>query len=89
MPAYPWLFEQMIDKDQTAGKINALRKIGVPYEDGFEAIANEHLSIQARRIVENLELEGIEVSPDAEIIAIIAYLQRLGTDINASKTASK
>jgi cytochrome c oxidase cbb3-type subunit I/II len=88
MPAYPWLFEQTIDMGLTAGKISALRKIGVPYEDGYEAIANEHLKIQARRIVENLELEGIEVAPDAEIIAVIAYLQRLGTDIKAEKTAA-
>jgi cytochrome c oxidase cbb3-type subunit I/II len=32
-------------------------------------------------------MEGIEVAPDAEIIALIAYLQRLGKDIKASKTA--
>jgi len=87
MPAYPWLFEQLIDKDLTVGKIRALRKIGVPYEEGYEAIANEHLNIQARRIAENLQLEGIEVSQDTEIIAMIAYLQRLGKDIKASKTA--
>lgn len=89
MPAYPWLFEQTIDKNQTVGKINALRTIGVPYEEGYEEIANEHLNIQAKRIAENLQLEGIEVSQDAEIIAMIAYLQRLGKDIKASKTAEK
>lgn len=87
MPAYPWLFEQTIDLSQTAPKIRALRKIGVPYEEGYEAIANEHLNIQARRIAENLQLEGIEVAPETEIIAMIAYLQRLGKDIKASKTA--
>jgi cytochrome c oxidase cbb3-type subunit I/II len=87
MPAYPWLFEQTIDKNLTVGKIKALRTIGVPYEEGYEDIANEHLNIQARRIAENLQLEGIEVSQDKEIIAMIAYLQRLGKDIKASKTA--
>ncbi|MBX2963863.1 MAG: cytochrome-c oxidase, cbb3-type subunit I [Cyclobacteriaceae bacterium] len=88
MPAYPWLFTQRIDLGQTALKIKALRKIGVPYEEGYEAIANEELMIQARRIVSNLELEGIEVAPETEIVAMIAYLQRLGKDIKASKTAS-
>ncbi|MBX2965807.1 MAG: cytochrome-c oxidase, cbb3-type subunit I [Cyclobacteriaceae bacterium] len=89
MPAYPWLYEQFVDLSQTAPKIKALRKIGVPYEEGYEAIANEHLKIQARRISENLELEleGEEVNPELEIVALIAYLQRLGTDIKASKTA--
>ncbi len=81
MPSYPWLFEQVIDKDGTAGKISALRTIGVPYAEGFEEVANADMDKQAARIVENLQLEGIEVVPDAEIIALIAYLQRLGTDI--------
>jgi cytochrome c oxidase cbb3-type subunit I/II len=87
MPAYPWLFEQMIDKSQTAAKINALRTVGVPYEEGYENLANEDLDKQAKRIAENLQMEGIEVAADAEIIALIAYLQRLGQDIKAQKTA--
>lgn len=81
MPAYPWLYEQQIDKEQTALKINALRTVGVPYAEGYGEIANGDLDKQAARIVENLQQEGIEVMPDAEIIALIAYLQRLGTDI--------
>lgn len=81
MPSYPWLFEQVINKNATAGKISALRTIGVPYEEGYEEVANAEMDKQAARIVENLQMEGIEVMPDAEIIALIAYLQRLGTDI--------
>lgn len=81
MPAYPWLFEQQIDKRQTALKISALRTIGVPYAEGFEETANSDLEKQATRIVENLKKEGVEVMQDAEIVALIAYLQRLGTDI--------
>ncbi len=87
MPAYPWLYEQQIDKEQTALKINALRTIGVPYAEGYEQTANEDLDKQAARIVENLQMEGIEVIQDAEIIALIAYLQRLGTDIKVKDTA--
>jgi len=81
MPAYPWLYEQQIDKGLTAGKISALRTIGVPYADGYEATANDELDAQANRIVDNLKLEGLETTADAEIVALIAYLQRLGTDI--------
>ncbi|MDL5048880.1 cytochrome-c oxidase, cbb3-type subunit II [Oscillatoria amoena NRMC-F 0135] len=87
MPAYPWLFEQVVDKNTTAARIRALRTIGVPYEAGYENRANDDFDMQARRIAENLQLEGIEVEPDAEIIALIAYLQRLGKDIRASKSA--
>ncbi|MCZ8353456.1 MAG: cytochrome-c oxidase, cbb3-type subunit I [Cyclobacteriaceae bacterium] len=88
MPAYPWLFEQTIDKTETAGKIKALRTIGVPYEPEYEYKANEDLDKQAQRIVDNLLIEEIKVSKDAEIVALIAYLQRLGTDIKQKdKTA--
>jgi cytochrome c oxidase cbb3-type subunit I/II len=86
MPPYPWLFEDMIDKELTAGKINALRTIGVPYQPRYEEIANEDLDRQAQKIVDNLKAQdGIEVVKEAEIIALIAYLQRLGTDIKATK----
>jgi cytochrome c oxidase cbb3-type subunit I/II len=87
MPAYPWLYEQQIDKNLTAGKISALRTIGVPYADGYEEIANAELDAQAKRIADNLSLEGLETTPDAEIVALIAYLQRLGTDIKLNETA--
>jgi cytochrome c oxidase cbb3-type subunit I/II len=87
MPAYPWLFEQMIDKDLTAGKINAMRAVGVPYEEGYQDEANKDLDKQAQSIASSLKADGIEVADDAEIIALIAYLQRLGTDIKAEKTS--
>jgi cytochrome c oxidase cbb3-type subunit I/II len=87
MPAYPWLFEQTIDQDETAGKINALRAVGVPYADGYEEQANADLEKQAGEIARSLKADGIEVMPDAEIVALIGYLQRLGKDIKAEKTA--
>jgi cytochrome c oxidase cbb3-type subunit I/II len=87
MPAYPWLTEQQIDLSETSGKITALRKVGVPYEPGYEDIANEDLQKQASEITRLLGADGIETAEDAEIIALIAYLQRLGTDIKAEKVA--
>ncbi|MCW5909863.1 MAG: cytochrome-c oxidase, cbb3-type subunit I [Cyclobacteriaceae bacterium] len=89
MPAYPWLYEQQIDKGLTAGKISALRTIGVPYAEGYEKTANNDLDAQANRIVTGLELEGYETAPDAEIVALIAYLQRLGTDIKLDEVATR
>jgi cytochrome c oxidase cbb3-type subunit I/II len=89
MPPYPWLFEQVIDQSQTAPKITALRRVGVPYEDGYESVANDELQVQAAAIAANLKADGIEVMPEAEIVALIAYLQRLGKDIKAEKTAQK
>jgi len=87
MPAYPWLYEQLIDKSLTAGKIKALRTVGVPYADGYEEVANEELDKQALKIAASLKTEGYETQPEAEIVALIAYLQRLGIDIKGEKMA--
>lgn len=88
MPPYPWLFEQTIDIGKTAGKIRALRKVGVPYPEGYEDTANQELKTQAQEIVASLKADGAETVETAEIVALIAYLQRLGTDIKV-KTAQK
>ncbi len=81
MPPYPHLLSSKIDLSTTEAKINTMRKLGVPYEEGFEKEANEHLLRQANGIVERLKTDGIETIPEAKIVALIAYLQRLGTDI--------
>ncbi|MBU0695299.1 MAG: cytochrome-c oxidase, cbb3-type subunit I [Bacteroidetes bacterium] len=81
MPAYDWLIDQKLDTTTTATKIRAMQTLGVPYPDGYAAIANQDLDKQAKEISANLAIDKIKVSSDKEIIAIIAYLQRLGTDI--------
>ncbi len=88
MPSYPWLIDQQMDISTTASKISAMRTLGVPYEDGFEERANNKLQQQAEMIAKNLAADNIKVKSDREIIAVIAYLQRLGTDIKAEKQAS-
>ena len=87
MPAYPWLTEQAIDLTQTKSKIAALRTVGVPYEVGYEDVANDDLMRQAAEITKALKADGIETADDTEIVALIAYLQRLGQDIKATKVA--
>jgi cytochrome c oxidase cbb3-type subunit I/II len=81
MPKYPWLHTQTLDISTTEAKINALRSVGVPYDLGFEKIANDSLQRQADLITKDLQKQGVDVTSDKEIIALIAYLQRLGTDI--------
>ena len=88
MPPYPWLIEQKLDISTTAAKINAMRTLGVPYEEGYEDKANKDLQEQADMIAKNLAADNIDVKSDREIIAIIAYLQRLGTDIKTENNAS-
>ena len=81
MPTYPFLYEKEIDMASTKSKIHAMRQLGVPYPKGYEAIANADLEKQAKSITDDLKKNDIEIVSNKEIIAIIAYLQRLGTDI--------
>ena len=83
MPAYDWLVLQELDTTTTIAKINAMRTLGVPYAEGYEHQANKDLNIQAKAIALDLQQNNVKVKSDREIIALIAYLQRLGTDIKA------
>jgi cytochrome c oxidase cbb3-type subunit I/II len=85
MPPYPWLLEQGIDLEGLPNKITVMRKLGVPYEDGFEEDVKANAMAQAEKIVKSLEADGIETVPEAKIVALIAYLQRLGTDIKVAE----
>ncbi len=88
MPAYTWLYDDNTDWASTEGKIITLRKLGVPYPEGFEAKALDSAKSQAAAIAADLSKSGNNVSPDREIVAMIAYLQRLGKDIKLSKAGN-
>ncbi|MEN9349380.1 MAG: hypothetical protein RL372_358 [Bacteroidota bacterium] len=81
MPSYPWLLDDAIDTAITPAKIRAMQTLGVPYPSGYDQIANKDLMQQAAKIANALQAEKIETDSDKEIIALIAYLQRVGTDI--------
>ncbi len=81
MPSYPWLLDDVIDTAITPAKIRAMQTLGVPYPRGYDQIANKDLMQQADKIAKSLQVEKIETDSDKEIIALIAYLQRVGTDI--------
>ncbi|MBK6754708.1 MAG: cytochrome-c oxidase, cbb3-type subunit I [Flavobacteriales bacterium] len=87
MPAYPHLFEDALDTSVTSKKIDAMITMGVPYAKDFPAKANADLQAQSQAIVADLKKAGVEAMSDREIIAVIAYLQRVGTDIKAKAPA--
>lgn len=101
MPAYIWIIEDELDLSKTERKISVMRTLGVPYEEGYEEIALNDLNEQAEKIATNIvkgtltdETEEVIASEIAriktkEIIALIAYLQRIGTDIKAEPIAEK
>jgi cytochrome c oxidase cbb3-type subunit I/II len=92
MPRYLWLLTQKMETDTLPSHLAALRRIGVPYPAGYEnGPAQKDLQAQADKIVADLKLGSVKADSDKEIIALIAYLQRLGTDIKTTPvtTAAK
>ncbi len=81
MPRYPWLLTQRLDTTSLPARISALRRVGVPYAPGYESKALDDLNHQAEKVVADLKTGQVNAPADREIIAVIAYLQRLGTDI--------
>jgi cytochrome c oxidase cbb3-type subunit I/II len=88
MPTYAFMIEKALDTRKLESKISAMRTLGVPYAEGYEKVALSDLEKQAQQVANNLKADNIEVKSDREVIALIAYLQRLGVDITKeNKTA--
>jgi len=80
MPSYSWLATGHVDTAMAPRKLALMQKLGVPYTnadiDGAEAAQRA----QAEAVVADLAASGVETERDSEIVALIAYLQRLGRD---------
>lgn len=94
MPAYTWLREDNLDLSLTEKKIRAMQTLGVPYKKGYDKKAVADLKAQAKLVAEDIvnttpkqALIGVNKAAlvkdiqQKEIVAVIAYLQRLGVDI--------
>jgi cytochrome c oxidase cbb3-type subunit I/II len=98
MPRYPWLLNKSIDIRQTPKMIRAMQTMNVPYEVDYANRANQDLEAQAKVIVDDLmkdkgvqqvlELEGVKNLQYSKVVALIAYLQRIGTDIKKQPVES-
>jgi cytochrome c oxidase cbb3-type subunit I/II len=97
MPSYKWIINDELDKSMTEDKMRVMVKLGVPYTDAEIENAQQSMLDQGTAIEQNLYsdpdfVETYEADKKAageefiemrnrEIVALIAYLQRLGTDI--------
>ena len=89
MPTYGWLLTDSYDVADVTASVQAMQTLGVPYSDAEVGSVKESLSKQADGIVASLKGQGIETAPDREIVAMIAYLQRLGVDGKAAVAAAE
>lgn len=82
MPAYPWLFEEKLDLSLTQNKIATFRDVfGAPYTQEEVENAVKLAETQAASIADGLMAQKLDDIRDKKIVALIAYLTRLGTDI--------
>ena len=88
MPPYPWLHRDTIDPEDVRASVATLQKLGHPYPDDTVERVPDLLQEQGEEIVGRLADKGIETSWDAEIVAVIAYLQSLGVDGQAMLDAT-
>ncbi|HKP95913.1 MAG TPA: cytochrome-c oxidase, cbb3-type subunit I [Fibrobacteria bacterium] len=89
MPAYRFLLDARLDLGLLPDKIKVMRKLGVPYSDAELKDCRNLAMVQAGSIAADLAKEGVTGMQDKEVTALIAYLQRLGTDIKWRETAAQ
>jgi cytochrome c oxidase cbb3-type subunit I/II len=89
MPAYDHLFEDRIDWDEIQDRVDAMAMLNVPYDATALADADGLARSQATKIASELAALGgppASSTEQLEVIALIAYMQRLGTDIMPTAT---
>ena len=81
MPEYKWIFKKKWDIKSLPKKLKVMKALGVPYTDEEIRTAGTLAQKQAFEITKELSKDGVEMKmQNKEIIALIAYLQRLGVD---------
>ncbi|MCK6683424.1 MAG: cytochrome-c oxidase, cbb3-type subunit I [Thermoanaerobaculia bacterium] len=88
MPRYPHLLSSHLDTSLLQSKMRTMKKLGVPYSEGEIETALSSLEKQSLQIAAEVEAQqGPRGLAGREIIALTAYLQRLGTDIKWRRPA--
>ena len=86
MPKYPHLLKDKLDFGSIQSRVNAMVTLGVPYGDDVKRDAGGVARAQAQALSAKLvSLGGPSTMGDRDVIALIAYMQRLGVDIRAGR----
>jgi cytochrome c oxidase cbb3-type subunit I/II len=86
MPRYTWLFNNKIEYKFLVKKMSVMKSLGVPYS--AEEIQNSVMNAQAqaKTIADGLVSSGVPAAiMDKEIVALIAYMQRIGVDYSKAE----
>jgi cytochrome c oxidase cbb3-type subunit I/II len=86
MPGYPHLLEDDIPWDVIQSRVDAMAMLNVPYDAQALAHADTLARQQAEQVAKTLVANGgPKGMADKEVIALIAYMQRLGRDIQLAQ----
>lgn len=88
MPPYAWLLKWKVDPEDVRASVVALRRVGTPYSDDEVARVPELMKAQGEQIVARMATAKIDAAWDDEIVALTAYLQRLGRMDGGAPVAS-
>ncbi|MBC7691810.1 MAG: cytochrome-c oxidase, cbb3-type subunit I [Methylotenera sp.] len=81
MPAYPWMYRDKTDFAIIQKKLKVMKSLGVPYTEVEVRFAEQQAREEAKLIADQLVAQGApKGTEEKEIIALIAYLQRMGQD---------
>jgi cytochrome c oxidase cbb3-type subunit I/II len=84
MPAYSHFLTESLDFEQIQSRVDAMAMVGVPYGDAVNK-APAMARAQAKEIAATIVSEGGPAGlEDKKIIAVVAYMQRLGRDIKVA-----
>ncbi|MCP4547490.1 MAG: cytochrome-c oxidase, cbb3-type subunit I [bacterium] len=78
MPAYSHFKTKTLDPAVYTGRMRALGKLGTPYSDEDFALAEQRFLSQGKLIVDYLAGNDVNVETNSQMVAMIAYMQRLG-----------
>lgn len=87
MPSYAWLFDDKASVELAKDRMQVLKRLGVPYTDEQIAAAATDYRKQAEELCRRLAEQGkADAQPDQEAVALIAYLMRLGRNLERDTT---
>jgi cytochrome c oxidase cbb3-type subunit I/II len=84
MPGYAFLATSTVELDKSAGKIAAMKTLGVPYKEGDIQGAVADAKTQGAYVAKELAEQGLKAEPQSELVALIAYMNRLGRPVVAA-----
>ncbi len=95
MPAYPWLMRKELDFESVPLRVAAMQTLGVPYPE-YEGLARDQSKADAEEQAAKIAADFVEQNggqpyvdlngqqydlADKQVIALVAYIQRVGTDL--------